>query len=167
MKRHAQIIGQAFIYILTVIIIFVILIYGYNAITDFKNKINKISLVKFQTDIESSVDSLSSDYGSIKRLEIDVGEFEQVCFVESHATPFLTSDLENSLNPIVLDSVKSGTGKNVFLIKETVENSFFVGDISVEPDVLCILPHQGRLFLRLEGRGNHVSIREWSTNQQT
>lgn len=161
MKKHAQIIGQAFVYILTVVVIFVILIYGYNAITDFRSKIDKISLVKFQTDMESAIDSLTSDYGSIKKLEIEVGEFEEVCFVESHASPFITSDLENSLNPIVLDSVKSGTGKNVFLIRETLESSFFIGDISVNPDVLCIPPKQGRLFLRLEGRGNHVSIGEW------
>ena len=153
--KKSQVHGQIFVYILTVVLVSFILVYGYNAIKNLKNRAEQISCLKLKNDLQISVESILSEFGSIKIKEIDIcGGYKKICFVETFETPFLTSNVD----PLIRDSVSSNAGKNVFLVDKIAKESFYIGRISVDPDVLCISEASNKVRLKLEGRGNHAIL---------
>src|SRR3989338_4969519 len=131
----SQLYSQIFIYILTIILVSFILVYGYNAIYNFKKRAEQVSCLKFKNDLSNAVESISSDFGSVKRKDLQLcAGYSQVCFIESFESPVLPPNID----PIIRDSILSNTGRNVFLIENIAKESFYAGNISVDPDVLCI-----------------------------
>ena len=65
--KKAQIQGQIFLYLLGLFIVSFILLYGYNAMRTFKEKAEQVEFIQFQTNIFSSIKTISSDYGSVKK----------------------------------------------------------------------------------------------------
>lgn len=158
-KSKAQIYSQVFIYILTIILISFILVYGYNAVQNFKNRAEQVSCLKFKNDLQNAVESIASDFGSVKRKDLQLcSGYTQACFVESFESP----NIPGGIDPIIKDSILSSTGKNVFLVENIAKESFYAGKISVEPDVLCIKALNGKISLKLEGKGNHASLGQWN-----
>ena len=155
----AQLYSQIFIYILTIILISFILVYGYNAVQNFKKRAEQVSCLKFKNDLTNAIESISSDFGSIKRKDLQLcAGYSRVCFVESFESP----NLPNDVDPIIKDSVLSSAGKNVFLVENIAKESFYAGKISVEPDVLCIKAINNQVSLRLDGKGNHALVSQWT-----
>ncbi len=160
--KKAQIYGQLFIYILTIVLVSFILVYGYNAVKSLNDRAEQISCLKLKNDLISAVESISSDFGSIKRKDIELcGNYKQVCFVETFEN-LDRSNPQGTNDPIIIDNIKSNTGKNAFLLENIAKESFYIGVISVDNDVLCIKSTGNRLSLRLEGRGNHVLLSRWA-----
>ena len=157
-EKKGQIVGQIFIYVLAIVVMGAILIFGYNAIADFRSKSSQVSTIRIQSDVSSAIESLSSDFGSVKKKEIFLDEYSSLCLVESFDSPVLS---ELGVDPLIRDSVQSGTGKNAFLLKDTVEASFEVDSVSVDPDLVCFEARSNRVELRLEGMGDHVKISAW------
>jgi len=157
--RKSQLYSHIFVYILTILLISFILVYGYNAVQDFKQRAERVQCLKFMKDLQNAVESISSDFGSIKRKDLQLcGGYAQVCFIESVQSP----NLPGGIDPIIKDSILSNTGDNVFLVEKIAKDSFYTGKISVKPDVLCIKAVDGKISLRLEGKGNHVLLSQWS-----
>ena len=166
--RKAQLYGQIFTYILTIILASFILIYGYNAIVNFKSRAEQISCLKFRNDLSSAVEGILSDFGSVKRKDLELcNNYKQVCFVET----FESFDRQNpqgknqqgpiNIDPIIKDSISSNSGKNVFLVENIAKESFYIGNISVDSDVFCVPVVDNKISLRLEGKGNHVLLSQW------
>ena len=162
--RRGQIIGQVFIYILSTVIVAAILMYGYTAVSEFRERSQNVAKVKLQSDITNAVSRLSSDYGSVQRKELYLGEYLKMCFVDTYETP-ADLDFPSSTNKLILDNVQSKTGNNVFLLKDTLEQSFNAGKISVgddssatDIDALCLNATANKVAVRLEGRGDHVLV---------
>lgn len=159
MRKKSQLYSQIFIYVLTIILISFILVYGYNAVQNFKTRAEQVSCLKFKNDLQNSVESVISDFGTVKRKDLQLcAGYSQVCFVET----FENLKLPANIDPIIKDSILSNTGKNVFLIENIAKESFYAGNISVEPDVLCINAVNGKISLKLEGKGNHVALAQWT-----
>lgn len=163
-SKKSQLYSQIFIYILTLVLISLILVYGYKYINDFKKRAEKLSCLKFEKDMQNSIQLLLSDFGSVKRKELKLcSGYKQICFVETFRQfnrNFPTSNVD-PIDPLILDSVQSGTEKNVFLVGNTAKESFYAGKISLEPaglDVLCI---NSTKSLRLESKGSYVMLSEW------
>lgn len=160
--KKSQIYGQIFIYILTLVLVSFILIYGYNSIQNFKKRAEQVSCLKFRNDISSAVESITSDYGSVKRKYLQLcSGYNKVCFVESTRHP----NIPAGTDPIIADSINSNTGKNVFLVENAAKESFYAGNISVisaSGDVLCISARNNQISLKLEGRGNYALLSEWA-----
>lgn len=153
--KKSQIYGQIFIYILTLVLVSFILVYGYNAIQNFKKRADEVACLKFKNDLSNAVKSISSDFGSVKIKEFQIcPPYTRVCFVETFASP----NLPSSTDPVIRNSVSSNTGKNAFLAENIAKEPFYAGNISVEPDVLCISSAGSKVRLKLEGRGNHVLL---------
>lgn len=160
--KKAQIYGQIFIYILTIVLVSFILVYGYNAVKNLKDGAEQISCLKFKNDLTSAVEIVSSDFGSVKRKDIELcGNYKQICFVETFEN-FDRSNPQGTNDPIIIDNIKSNTRKNVFLADNIAKESFYIGVISVDNDVLCIKSTGNKLSLRLEGKGNHVLLSKWT-----
>ena len=159
--KETQLYSQVFIYILTIFLISFILIYGYNSIKGFIDRAEKVCSLKFRNDISNAVESVSSDAGSIKRKNMQLcGKYTSICFVETFES---TISVPPKTDPIIKNSIDSNTGKNVFLVEDMAKESFYVGNISVEPDILCIKAVNNKVVLKLEGKGNHVEISQWSS----
>jgi len=155
----SQLYSQIFIYILTIILVSFILVYGYNAIYNFKKRAEQVSCLKFKNDLSNAVESVSSDFGSVKRKDLQLcAGYTQACFVETFESP----NPPLNVNPFIKGELLSNTGNNVFLIDGGAPESFHVGKISVEPDVFCIKAAGNKISLRLEGKGNHVLLSQWS-----
>src|SRR3989344_2131382 len=84
LSRRAQIVGQIFIYVLSTVIVAAILLYGYNAVTEFRQKSSQVSIIKLQSELSSSIDALSSEYGSVKKKTLQMEDYSRICFVESY-----------------------------------------------------------------------------------
>ena len=154
----SQLYSQIFIYVLSIILIAFILVYGYNAVQSFKDKACEIACIKMQNDLKNSIEGILSDFGTVKRHDIEMCcNYNKICFVESVDSP----NLPNNVDPIIKDSVLSGAEKNVFLVDKIAERSFFAGKISVDPDVLCLKSATSRISLRLESRGNYVILSKY------
>lgn len=153
--QKSQIYGQIFIYILTLVLISFILVYGYNSIQIFKDRADKVSCLKLKNDLSNAVEGMISDFGSVKIKEFQLcAGYTSICLVESFESPAIPDNTD----PIIKDSILSGTGKNVFLLEDAAKESFYAGKISVEPDVLCIKTSNNKIRLKLEGRGNRVLL---------
>lgn len=160
-SKKSQIYTHIFIYILTIILISFILVYGYNAVQNFRKRAEQVACLKFKNDLTNAIDSILSDFGSVKRKDMQLcSDYTQVCFVETFNEPLLS----NNIDPIIKDSILSNTGRNVFLLQDIAKESFFAGKISVEPDVLCIKATNHRVAIRLESRGNHVLLSQWTAS---
>ena len=160
--KKAQLYSQIFIYILTVVLIAFIFVYGYSSVQNFTKRAEKLSCIKFINDLQNAVESILGDFGTVKRKDFQLcNGYTKVCFVES------ASSISNLIIPpntdgIIKDSIKSNTGKNVFLVENIAKESYYAGKISVEPDVLCIKAYNNKISLKLEGRGNYVLLSQWS-----
>lgn len=167
--RKGQLVGQVFIYILSIVIIAAILIYGYTAVSEFRERSQNVAKIKLQNDITNAVSRLASDYGSVQKKELYLGEFLKICFVDNYEQSVNPNLFPNTIHPLIKNSVKDSTGNNVFLLKETLEQSFNAGEISVgddgasltDTDAICLNATSNRVEVRLEGKGDHVFISSW------
>ncbi|MBI1934905.1 hypothetical protein HYS31_00545 [Candidatus Woesearchaeota archaeon] len=160
--KKSQLYGQVFIYILTLLIISFVLVYGYNAIRNFQDRAEQVSCLRFRNELKNAIELIQSDYGSVRKLALEVcAGYSKVCFVESKETPcILTSTpcVIQDLDPIIEDNIRDRTGKNTFFIDKAVEESYYIGSISVNPDVHCIKAVNGKISITLEGKGDYVEL---------
>lgn len=155
--RKAQIQSQIFVYVLALIIMSFVLIYGYKSLTSIKDKGDLASTINFKTDIKSAVSSISSDYGSIRVEEISVPPgFREVCFVDlsTNEVPDEYSLIKNYVDDVINNNAEP---RNVFLYPEGIE-SVYVGEIEVEDEFLCVDVSYGKISVKLEGLGNRARI---------
>ena len=149
-------ISQVFIYLMTIIVAAFILFYGYRAISVFTEKSEQVSFIQFKNDMENTVTALSLDFGSVKVKEFALpGNINTLCFVSNYPSML---NLNNSKYPIIENSVNSGVRKNVFLIGNGIDESFYVDNIEAAESLLCMDAVSGKIKLRMEGKGDHTLI---------
>lgn len=151
--------SQIFIYILSIILVSLILLYGYKSINHFMTRANEVAYIKFETDLKSIVEIMGPDHGSVKRQEFST-DYKTICFVDSDEIggPGIVG-----IHPVINNFIISGVNNNVFLITpdESVEKSFDVGRIKVDSKFLCLDSVKGRIRLEFEGMGDRTKISQW------
>ena len=158
--RQSQLYGQIFIYILTITLVAIILIYGYSSIKRLQNTAEKVACVKFKNDMQNAVETIQSDFGSVRKEEIELcSNYKKACFVNSFP---VINKFSITTDPFIKDSLLSETGNNIFLVDNVAKESFYGGNISVDTDVLCIDDINNKISLRLEGLGDHVLLSQWT-----
>ena len=156
-SNRAQMEQQTFIYILSLIGVAFILIFGYKAINDISKKDDQVVLIQFQNKLKNDVESLSSDYGSVKVREYNLPSgFDEICFVDlENVNPELIPN-----RPIMEDSIQSGVKKNIFSLRENDIETFYIEGFKLsDPYWSCIQPKSGNIELRIEGIGNAAFIK--------
>jgi hypothetical protein len=90
---------EPFIYILTILIIAFVAIFGFRSFNDVKDTADFTSLSKFVNDLQNEVDRYSNfDIGSEKRVKISLpGEVEEICFVNKNE---INQDIDDELKNI-------------------------------------------------------------------
>lgn len=177
MKRKAQQAGQIMIYVLAIVIVAVILIFGYKSITDFKDRTEMMVKIEFQNKLESSIKSISSEYGTSRKVVLDLTtDYKQTCFVRNYKTEDINvapkyNDITFEGYPMILDNIdhvgaKPVPLKNVFLIKDRKEvaESYDIGNIMFKqegtetPVFKCFNVTFSKLNIKIEGKGNYAII---------
>lgn len=156
--RKSQMIGQIFIFVLAALIFLLILIYGYRAISSFLARSEQVSLIDFKTDLESAVDVIKRDYGSVKKVELRLPtRYTEVCFVDPDKTK-KPGDLEDA-RPLMYAAWLAGS-ENVFLVPKQ-EAPIYLEGIAVDGGYNCIDVAYGKITIKLQGLGKQAKISEW------
>ena len=155
--KKAQSHGLVVVYLLTAVVVFLILTFGYTTILEFKYRSVSGRLSELKVGIESEITVISSQYGSIKYKVFSTPMLlEKVCFVETTANPI---DFTGK-HPLIEDSVKSGAKENAFFIGKEIFESTYVGSIIIdhETNINCGEVGQNQTGINFEGRGHSAVI---------
>lgn len=171
MKR-AQIIGQVFVLILASMVFILILLYGYKAISQFSSRSEQVAFVTFETDFKNAVKAVSLDYGSVKKLELSLpSKYQELCiFCSSDYNPSWTgcdnvasTEFQKIVqeHPLLIESWNYGrSAQNVFL-SPLAETPLNIERIEVATAGFCEKLIEGRITLRLEGKGDRTLVSLW------
>jgi hypothetical protein len=145
-------------WILILIVIAVTIFFGFKAVKTTSEKGCVAQLALLEKNLELDIESMYGLEGSVieKKYSIPCG-IERIYFVDnSREVPFsVLSDY-----PEIMDSLKSDTGKNIFLIRDgTVHSSISGGDLTIDtPYFDCYTTSTGKLDIFLEGKEGETEI---------
>ncbi len=158
-KKRGQIYSQTFIYILALVLIGGILIFGYKSINKTRESTNQVMVAKFFSQMRNDVSVLKGDYGTEKLREYAMPEgFDTFCVVDLNRV-----DPDRIFSePLVKDSVKSGVNANIFILNKGSGkfDSSFIDGIKIEnfPYFSCYKARSSIVPLSLKSLGNEVII---------
>lgn len=160
-KKKSQVQTQMFVYMLALVVIALVLLYGYNAIRGFINTSNDVNLVQFKTDFSAAVEGQSHEFRSVikKQLLLPSG-YNEVIIVDLNKVANASLRLQY---PMMYDSWLDGVEKNVFLIGKSKIESFYAGKIYFEPiqDHIILKAPDRIVEMKLTGMGGSTKIDEW------
>ncbi len=155
-------ISTVFIYAISVIIIIVVLYFGYRGVSGIQKANEDAKMEKMQLRLNADMRALSIRYGSVGRFSYDLNsDFRKLCFVDLNVAGVnataRNSYLANFL--VINDSVASGKSENAFLVgKTTIALDVGKVRVSCNPFVFCINSSGGRISFFAEGGGDSVLI---------
>lgn len=168
--RKAQIQSQVLVYVLAVIIMGMILVFGTKSIIDMKSNMCKTELAQFRNKIKSDISTIAQDYGTskTKTYSLSCGDYREVCFVDMDRGDVLDELNQNGASGIIIDSVQGmlqggAALKNMYLCPPCTDQEY-VGNITLsdaaggETGYMCFDLAQGRASMRIKGLGNLAQI---------
>jgi len=161
MSKKAQDSSQIFIYIMTIVVLGMILIFGYRSITSIKERTEQVVYIKLKADLENSIKQLSSDYGSVSVKELEIPpKFQKLCFVSNELIDGGMTGITGGKYPIIDDSVQSKVRNNVFMVPDG-SDAVYVGKIEASPSFFCADNVAGKVKVRLEGLGDRTKVSQF------
>lgn len=171
MKKKAQV-QQVFIYIVSLIVVALVLLYGYESVIYLKDWSDRVTLMNFERRLKTSIEKMSPEYGSYSKLELEAPSgFTYICFIDlSDTTPSdldtLFAAIPNPNKELIKNSVEehisdpdNGPQYNVFLTGQQLKSYEINGVLTSE----CFEFQNSKLLLRLKGTGNGVEIGAYSS----
>ncbi len=152
---------EIFIYVLSVLIVGLVLYYGYNAVKGFGDKQKQLQYITFKTGFENIISTIAPDYGTVRAKPIQVPSmFTELCIVDPNSIKNKDApdslDMQKNKYPLIYDSVTSGVLKNIFPMPNG--EPFYVEKIQLEKGFECFPVVQGQINARLEGLGDRAKI---------
>lgn len=165
-NNKGQIQTQIFVYIIALLVIALILLYGYNAIRGFVDRSDEVNLVQFRTEFSNAIEMQSHEYRSvIKKQALLPRKFTKMIIVDKKKLGGNTSTEFADKYPIVQDAWSAGTKDNIFLVGEKNVESFYAGNIYFDPshipDHIVIDAPDRVVELKLTGMGGSTKIEVW------
>jgi hypothetical protein len=175
MKGQTQ---QVFIYIMVILIVGAVLLFGFKSINDIIKKACEVEEVTFKMQLKDLIEK-NTDYGTISQKTINSPcGYEKLCIIDSSVIIHPETYVDNNgpgpiatINPnnqLIVNEVAAGTGNNVFLLKGDEITPLYSLDMIVINDnqgynYTCLTAKGGEFYLNLEGIGNGmVQISEGS-----
>jgi len=169
-QHKGQLISQVFIYMLLLVMIGLILVFGYKAINAIQGGASVVDELQFRTIISSDIEKFSTEYGSVEKKRVPVPTaYNAVCFVSTEAILNRQTDFDSGYS-LLEDSVADGSKENLFLFgKDTRDvKKYYVGNISVkstpgEPSGWghCFHADKGEIKISYKGKGSYAELSEW------
>lgn len=177
----AQMIGGIFVYVISLIIMALILFYGYKAINSFIHTGEDITLLQAKNKIKTSVDEVGYQYGRVEQKNIPLPvRFKKLCFIDLNKYASATSSnicdtTKTIYNPLICESWSKKVQKNLFFVEsKTKIEPFYIGEIVVDGDGdgnedtscapiescfhLCIDVNNGKASFWIKGLGDRAFI---------
>ena len=161
--KKAQVQGQVFIYILVVIIIGLLLLFGIRGFGGIVKQGCTVQEIQFKAGLESSIRQ-STAYGTVLNDQLDAPcDFQELCFVDTKSLLENPASVSSS-NFFIRNSVEDGVKRNIFLVEDdgTINpNSMYVDAVLVEEPSksICFNKENGKFSMVLEGTGKYTKIR--------
>lgn len=167
-NKKSQVQTEVFIYILTLVIVGMIVVFGYKAIAGIRQDAERAEIVNIERDLANTIKTMKSSYGSIKTKEFVLpGELKTFCAVDlAKGSQTITIGTITSTPPVyglVTDAWGDGTA-NLFLLADTgqfepfmAEDLVVTGESSTE-NYLCISSKTGKIRIKLEGKGDYTVL---------
>lgn len=171
-------ISQVFVFIVAAITFAFILIFGYNAVSDFLEKGETVEFYQFKSSLENTIVQIYSEYGAVRQEDYYLPtNYEQICFVDLDFDYSGTEQYEElcEIDPIACDVWETArtsenpgyaaVDENVFL-KPSAPVALKVYKIELRNSVgdqvgyLCQKIDKGHFTLRLEGKGSKTLLQE-------
>ena len=167
----AQISGQVFVYIFSMIVASAVLMFGYMAITSLNKANTEIQATRFTGKLSQDLEA-SKGFGTVRNgqtyKEIPQ-KIQEVCFayiekINAHNLNHIADSIQIQ-NSIESSVNNPGTSQpyNVFLIPDAQKYWFHEDNMGVKPEssnnyVRCFPVTNGQLKLRMIGCGNKVIV---------
>jgi hypothetical protein len=157
MNRKSQIESHMLIYVLVLVIVGTVLIFGYTAITSFLEKGNEAGKVELKSSLENTIKRMTPKFGSVEIGSFSVPtDYSEVCFMGTTNKDELPLAFVQKY-PLAADAVMSGN--NVFLAGDRPD-FFKVEKLRLPNNVMCVPTVDGKMQLRVEGKGNAALVSE-------
>ena len=166
---------QIFFFILAIIIIGLLLLFGVKSIMELGGKVEQIDLVRFKIDLESYAEEIGPVYGRWKKLEIDVpAGIERVCFVQyddpegdvwyKQYQGLCKNDNED-YNFLMCQAWQDDESRNVYTEPfDKLDIGINLGNIEVggvDDYYLCVDTSEHYMKIKMTGKGDKLLIEEW------
>ena len=156
MKPKKAQVGEVIKYAIVGVISFAILIAGYKMIGITKDRACKTEMAQFELELKSI--GKGSRFGAKELQKINVPcKADRIYFFEpgTGINPEEFRDI-----PIIMDTLKSGSGNNVFLVENwEVKRSFHAGNFDmIYPHYICFLPKFDGISFFAEGAGKSIKV---------
>jgi len=155
--------SQVFIGMITIVVIAVIALFGFSLLKSTTSSIEDIKLIDFADKLKNDIEQTST-LKAVKYFNYEVPAIvDKVIIIDSGNKDGVLNQNYIKTNPIIVDSIKSGEGRDLFFMdsQDNIINSFDIGDISVGQfgDKKCsgvaLIDIQGSMLeLRLANKGN-------------
>jgi len=157
--KRGQLSGNVFIYVFSIIVIALILIFGYNYIFTTKENIVKTDLILLNNKLTSDIVAMSSDFGSSKKVSYSIPSQTELCLFDLDKKNEILNKLPTNFDPLIKDSLQSNVNKNTFVFGGSIFESYYIGNIEIDgPYFICFKPIAGKVSFVIEGAGNKVLI---------
>lgn len=146
--------GQILIYAISIVVVGFILLYGFRAVMQSRKSADEMVMISFEHDLKNDVDTMKVNYGSIRTFTYDISsKYNIICFASkgpvNESYPVINKTLEQEIKRNVFLGLKKENGVDII-------DSFYVDGLNTT--IRCFNITNGRLVLRLEGKGSSVAI---------
>ncbi|PIN75249.1 hypothetical protein COV18_03605 [Candidatus Woesearchaeota archaeon CG10_big_fil_rev_8_21_14_0_10_37_12] len=162
-SKKAQLISHVLIFIISALVFILIITYGYKAINNLLQKQEQIQLLNFKTELETAVESVRRDYGTIRKVELNLpSKYLAVCFFDTTTCATEQPIFEKANQQYDLSWAQDAcklNAANVFTIPRTTDLDLQF--ISVEPPGYFCATNTNIIQLRFEGIGKTAQVSTW------
>ncbi len=154
--KKSQIIGEVVKYFLVLVVSFTIILFGYIAIKKVQENGCAADIANFEIELRNL-------HKSVRFGAKELRSYYTPCDINRLYFFDLKKDIKPEGYegmPIIEDSLKSGTGKNVFLVKgKEVIGSFYAGNLEIpDPYSICLFTRTQKISFFVEGTGIGAEI---------
>ncbi|MFH0978124.1 MAG: hypothetical protein V1837_02360 [Candidatus Woesearchaeota archaeon] len=151
--KRGQLESHSLGYFFLVVVVLAVLIIGYNAVLSLATNSDRLKVQNFQTKLSADTDALGSKVQSVRQVQYSLPQYAtKACFLDTEASTQSIGAVEIRSYPSIWNSYASGSDKNVFIISDTLKDSFHVDNLALPPGVLftCLPVQSGVVHLSLE-----------------
>lgn len=184
MMRRSQIQSQVLVYVLAVITMGMILLFGFQVIMGMKERAEMTKLIQFRSTIKTDIISIGMDYGTSKQKSYaPPANYRQICFVNleyaelgknevnlrfqeksEETQDLLGRNAYGILSDAIRDMVSENAArKNLFLcppctMQEYVGNITLTDKDGADTAFMCFPVANGKVTFRVTGLGDEAQI---------
>ena len=162
MNKKSMEIGTVFIYALSMIIIALILYFGYRGIAGIYKASEENTLEQLKLNMKADMSQLAIKFGTTASFEYQMpAKFTRLCFADLYINDSYNKTARNNniTDALIKNSISGNLTNNAFLTGESTA-PFDIGKTRVEcsPFFVCFDRQANKVSFRATGRGTYVLI---------